>query len=77
LLHAAGAFAQAPLRRLRQAAGAAKSHAAWAPKSMAEKLLACLEMTTKRRIGWIANTPIIAPKQAQVGPRNGVIDCRY
>jgi hypothetical protein len=78
LLHATAAFAQneTPPAEGKPPAHAKKSHGP--PKSMAEKLLACLEIDdeTKDRLDCYdaAIPPKSKPKSA---PANGVMDCRY
>ncbi len=76
-LYSAGAFAQsAPPPPEAKPPAHSKSHGA--PKSLAEKLLACLEIDdgTKDRLDCYDAVlpPNPKPKSA---PANGVMDCRY
>ena len=77
VLYSAGAFAQSsPPPAEGKPPAHAKSHGA--PKSMAEKLLACLEIDdgTKDRLD--CYDAILPPKpKPKSGPANGVMDCRY
>jgi len=79
LLHAAGAFAQsaAPPTGAKPLAQA-KSKPHGPPKSLAEKLLACLEIDDETKDRLDCYDAIIAPKpKPKSAPANGVIDCRY
>ncbi|MGB9115970.1 hypothetical protein [Bradyrhizobium sp.] len=77
VLYSAGAFAQSdPAPAGGKPPAHAKSHGA--PKSMAEKLLACLEIDdgTKDRLD--CYDAILPPKpKPKSAPANGVVDCRY
>jgi hypothetical protein len=79
LLHAAGAYAQSgPPPAGGKPAMQAKSKSHGPPKSMAEKLLACLEIddATKDRLD--CYDAIIPPKpKPKSAATNGVMDCRY
>jgi hypothetical protein len=80
LLHAAGAFAQsAPPPPGGKLPAQAKSKTHGPPKSMAEKLLACLEIDDETKDRLDCYDAIIAPKPKppKSAPANGVIDCRY
>jgi len=79
LLHAAGAFAQsAPPPPAGRLPAQAKSKPHEPPKSMAEKLLACLEIDDETKDRLDCYDAIIAPKpKPKSAPANGVIDCRY
>jgi len=80
LLHAAGAFAQsAPPPPGGKLPAQAKSKTHGPPKSMAEKLLACLEIDDETKDRLDCYDAIIAPKPKppRSAPANGVIDCRY
>ena len=77
VLYSAGAFAQSdPPPPAGKPAAHAKSRGA--PKSVAEKLLACLEIddATKDRLD--CYDAIVTPKpKPKSAPANGVMDCRY
>jgi hypothetical protein len=78
LLHATAAFAQsdAPPAEGKPPAHAKKSHGP--PKSMAEKLLACLEIDDETKDRLDCYDAIIPPKpKPKSAPANGVMDCRY
>ena len=79
LLYAAGAFAQsAPPPPGARPSAMAKSKPHGPPKSMAEKLLACLEIDDETKDRLDCYDAIIAPKPKPTSaPANGVIDCRY
>jgi hypothetical protein len=79
LLHAAGAFAQSfPPPPGARPPAQAKSKPHGPPKSMAEKLLACLEIDDETKDRLDCYDAIIAPKpKPNSAPANGVIDCRY
>jgi hypothetical protein len=78
-LYSAGAFAQSgppPAPAGGKPPTHAKSHGA--PKSIAEKLLACLEIddATKDRLD--CYDAIVSPKpKPKSTPANGVMDCRF
>ncbi len=76
-LYSAGAFAQsAPPPPEAKPPAHAKSHGA--PKSLAEKLLACLEIDdgTKDRLD--CYDAVLPPKpKPKSAPANGVMDCRF
>ena len=76
LLHATAAFAQGAPPTAGAKPPQAKSKGA--PKSMAGKLLACLEIDdgTKDRLD--CYDAVIPPKpKPKSAPANGVLDCRY
>ena len=76
LLHATAAFAQGAPPTAGAKPPQAKSKGA--PKSMAGKLLACLEIddATKDRLD--CYDAVIPPKpKPKSAPANGVLDCRY
>jgi hypothetical protein len=78
LLHATAAFAQsdAPPAEGKPPAHAKKSHGP--PKSMAEKLLACLEIDDETKHRLDCYDAVIPPKpRPKSAPTNGVMDCRY
>lgn len=77
LLHAAGAFAQSsPPPAGGKPTAQAKSHGP--PKSMAEKLLACLEIDDETKDRLDCYDAILPPKpRPKSAPANGVMDCRY
>ena len=79
LLHAAGAFAQSvPPPPGAKPPAQAKSKPHGPPKSMAEKLLACLEIDDETKDRLDCYDAIIAPRpKPKSAPANGVIDCRY
>jgi hypothetical protein len=79
LLHTAGAFAQSgppPAEGKPPAQAKSKSHVP--PKSMAEKLLSCLEVDDETKDRLDCYDAIIAPKpKPKSAPANGVMDCRF
>jgi hypothetical protein len=77
LLHATGAFAQsAPPPAGGKPPAQAKSHGT--PKSIAEKLLACLEIDDETKDRLDCYDTIVSPKpKPKAAPANGVMDCRY
>jgi hypothetical protein len=78
LLHATAAFAQseAPPAEGKPPAHARKSHGP--PKSIAEKLLACLEIDDETKDRLDCYDAIVPPKpKPKSSPANGVMDCRY
>jgi hypothetical protein len=79
LLHAAGAFAQSgppPAGGKPPALAKSKSHGP--PKSMGEKLLACLEIDDETKDRLDCFDAILPPKpKPKSAPANGVMDCRY
>jgi hypothetical protein len=78
LLHATTAFAQsdAPPAEGKPPAHAKKSHGP--PKSMAEKLLGCLEIDDETKDRLDCYDAVIPPKpRPKSAPANGVMDCRY
>jgi hypothetical protein len=77
LLHATAAFAQsAPPPTAGTKPPQAKSKGA--PKSMAEKLVACLEIDDETKDRLDCYDAVIPPKpKPKAAPANGVIDCRY
>src|ERR1700692_406486 len=77
VLYSAGAFAQSgPPPAGDKPPARAKSHSP--PKSMAEKLLACLEIDDETKDRLDCYDALIAPKaKPKSGAANGVIDCRY
>jgi hypothetical protein len=77
LLHAAGAFAQsAPPPARGKPPAQAKSHGP--PKSLAEKLLACLEIDDETRDRLDCYDAVIPPKpKPKSASADGVMDCRY
>jgi hypothetical protein len=78
LLHATAAFAQsdAPPAEGKPPAHARKSHGP--PKSMAEKLLACLEIDDETKDRLDCYDAVLPPKpKPKSAPANGVMDCRY
>jgi hypothetical protein len=77
VLYSAGAFAQsAPPPAGDKPAAHAKSHGA--PKSMAEKLLACLEIDDETKDRLDCYDAILPPKpKLKSTPANGVMDCRF
>jgi hypothetical protein len=79
LLYAAGAFAQSvPPPPGAKPPMQAKSKPHGPPKSLAEKLLACLEIDDETKDRLDCYDAIIAPKpKPKSAPANGVIDCRY
>jgi hypothetical protein len=77
LLYAAGAFAQSAPP---PAGGKPPAHSKskGAPKSMAEKLLACLEIDDETKDRLDCYDAILSPKpKPKSAPANGVMDCRY
>ncbi|HLX15992.1 MAG TPA: hypothetical protein VKS24_12395 [Bradyrhizobium sp.] len=76
-LHATGALAQsAPPPAGGRPPAQAKSHGP--PKSIAEKLLACLEIDDETKDRLDCFDAIISPKpKPKATPANGVMDCRY
>jgi hypothetical protein len=79
LLHAAGAFAQSgPPPAAGKPPALAKSKSHGPPKSMAEKLLACLEIDDETKDRLDCFDAILPPKpKPKSAPANGVMDCRY
>lgn len=79
LLHTAGALAQtAPPPPGGKPPAQAKSKSHGPPKSMAEKLLACLEIDDETRDRLDCYDAIIPPKpKPKSAGSNGVMDCRY
>ena len=79
LLHATGAFAQSaspPAGAKPPAQAKSKSHGP--PKSMAEKLLACLEIDDETKDRLDCFDAVLPPKpKPKSAPANGVMDCRY
>jgi hypothetical protein len=77
LLYAGGAFAQgAPPPAGGKPPAQAKTHGP--PKSMAEKLLACLEIDDETKDRLDCYDAILPPKpKPKSAPANGVMDCRY
>jgi hypothetical protein len=78
LLHATAAFAQSdvPPAEGKPPAHARKSHGP--PKSMAEKLLACLEIDDETKDRLDCYDAVLPPKpKPKSAPANGVMDCRY
>jgi hypothetical protein len=77
LLQATAAFAQdSPPPASTKPPAHAKQHGP--PKSMAEKLLACLEIDDETKDRLDCYDAIIAPKpKPKAAPANGVMDCRY
>ena len=78
LLHATAAFAQseAPPAEGKPPAHARKSHGP--PKSIAEKLLACLEIDDETKDRLDCYDAIVPPKpKPKSSPANGVMDCRH
>jgi len=77
VLHATAAFAQdAPQPASPKSAARSKQHVP--PKSMAEKLLACLEIDDETKDRLDCYDAIIPPKpKPKAAPANGVMDCRY
>jgi len=77
LLHATGAIAQsAPPPAGAKPPAQAKSHGP--PKSIAEKLLACLDIDDETKDRLDCFDAIIPPKpKPKSAPANGVMDCRY
>lgn len=77
LLHATAAFAQSnpPPAGGKPPAQAKQNRA---PKSIAEKLLACLEIDDETKDRLDCYDAIIQPKpKPKSAPANGVMDCRY
>jgi hypothetical protein len=74
LLHTTAAFAQsAPHPTV-----AAQAKSKGAPKSMAEKLVACLEVDDETKDRLDCYDAVIPPKpRPKSAPTNGVMDCRY
>jgi hypothetical protein len=77
LLQAAAAFAQSsPPPAGAKPPAHSKQHGP--PKSMAEKLLSCLEIDDETKDRLDCYDAIIAPKpKPKAAPANGVMDCRY
>jgi hypothetical protein len=78
LLHATAAFAQsdAPPVEGKPPAHARKSHGP--PKSMAERLLACLEIDDETKDRLDCYDAVLPPKpKPKAAPANGVMDCRF
>lgn len=78
LMHATAAFAQgSPPPDSGKAPAQSKQHGA--PKSLAEKLLSCLEIDdeTKDRLDCYDAVVPPKPKPKKSAPANGVMDCRY
>ena len=77
VLSATGAFAQSgPPPAADKPAAHAKSHGA--PKSMAEKLQACLEIDDETKDRLDCYDAILPPKpKPKSSPANGVMDCRF
>ncbi len=77
LLHATAAFAQsAPPPVGAKPPAQARSHGP--PKSIAEKLLACLEIDDETKDRLDCYDAIISPKpKPKSSPANGVMDCRF
>jgi hypothetical protein len=77
LLYAGAAFAQSgPPPAGGKPPAQAKSHGP--PKSMAEKLLACLEIDDETKDRLDCYDAILPPKpKPKSAPANGVMDCRY
>ena len=83
LLYSAGAVAQSgPPPAETKPPAHAKSHGTpnsrGAPKSMAEKLLACLEIDDETKDRLDCYDAILPPKpKPKSAPANGVMDCRF
>ena len=78
LLYAAGALAQSAPPPAGGKPAHAKSKPQGPPKSMAEKLLACLEIDDETKDRLDCYDAIIAPRpKPKSAPANGVMDCRY
>ena len=77
VLYSAGAFAQSgPPPAGDKPPARAKSHSP--PKSMAEKLLACLEIDDETKDRLDCYDAILPPKpKPKSAPANGVMDCRF
>ena len=77
VLYSAGAFAQSgPPPAEGKPPAHAKSHGT--SKSLAEKLLACLEIDDETKDRLDCYDAILPPKpKPKAAPANGVMDCRY
>jgi hypothetical protein len=76
VLHATAAFAQDVPPPPGPKPARAKQHSP--PKSMAEKLLACLEIDDETKDRLDCYDAIVPPKpKPKAAPANGVMDCRY
>lgn len=81
LLYATGAFAQSeesPPPAPKPPAHAKSKAKAGPPKSLAEKLITCLDIDDETKDRLDCYDAIIAPKpKPKAAPANGVMDCRY